>query len=301
MDCPALSHLLPAVRPVALQAEAERLAVIRSDRWIGYPRARQALAKLDDLLTHPQRQRMPNLLIIGPSNNGKSMIIEKFRRDHPPVARRPEEPDQRPVVAVQMPSGPDIKRFYALILHSMGVPTYPHHSLAHQEDHTLYMLHTLGVRMLVIDEVHNLLAGPVPRQREFLNLLRFLGNELKIALVCVGIREAYLAIRNDAQLENRFEPFAVPLWEDNEHYASLLASFEAVLPLRRPSHLSAPPLATYLLTRTEGTIGETATLLTRAAILAVETGREAIDRTVLEAVDYQAPSARRRLFEGLLA
>ena len=117
----------------------------------------------------------------------------------------------------------------------------------------------------------------------------------------MGIREAYLAIRNDAQLENRFEPFAVPLWEDNEHYASLLASFEAVLPLRRPSHLSAPPLATYLLTRTEGTIGETATLLTRAAILAVEMGREAIDRTVLEAVDYQAPSARRRLFEGLLA
>ena len=301
MDPSALIHLLPAVRPVALQAEAERVAAIRSDRWIGYPRARQALATLDALLTHPQRQRMPHLLIIGPTNNGKSMIIEKFRRDHPSVARRPDEPDQIPVLAVQMPSGPDIKRFYALILSSMGVPTYPNHSLAHQEDHTLYMLHTLGVRILVIDEVHNLLAGPVPRQREFLNLLRFLGNELKIALVCVGIREAYLAIRHDAQLENRFEPFALPLWEDDAHYASLLASFEAVLPRRRPSHLSAPPLATSVLARTEGTIGETTTLLTRAAIRAVETGQEAIDRAVLEAVDDHAPSARRRLFEGLLA
>ena len=117
----------------------------------------------------------------------------------------------------------------------------------------------------------------------------------------MGIREAYLAIRHDAQLENRFEPFALPLWEDDAHYASLLASFEAVLPRRRPSHLSAPPLATSVLARTEGTIGETTTLLTRAAIRAVETGQEAIDRAVLEAVDDHAPSARRRLFEGLLA
>jgi predicted ATPase with chaperone activity len=26
---------------------------------------------------------MPNLLLVGPTNNGKSMIVEKFRRTHP--------------------------------------------------------------------------------------------------------------------------------------------------------------------------------------------------------------------------
>lgn len=31
-------------------------------------------------------------------------------------------------------------------------------------------------------------------------------NELRILLVGVGAREAYLAIRSDDQLENRFEP-----------------------------------------------------------------------------------------------
>ena len=50
------------------------------------------------------------------------------------------------------------------------------------------------------------------RQRELLNLLRYLGNELRIPLACLGTREAYLAIRTDDQLENRFEPFfAAPL------------------------------------------------------------------------------------------
>ncbi len=28
---------------------------------------------------------MPNLLLIGPTNNGKTMIIEKFRRAHPVI------------------------------------------------------------------------------------------------------------------------------------------------------------------------------------------------------------------------
>ena len=51
----------------------------------------------------------------------------------------------------------------------------------------------------------------------------------------------------------------------------------------------------------EGTIGEMATLLTRAAIAAIESGKERIDLTVLAQVDYHAPSERRRLFERTLA
>jgi hypothetical protein len=54
-----------------------------------------------------------------------------------------------------------------------------------------------------------------------LNLIRFLGNELCIPLVGVGTREAYLATRSDDQLENRFEPFTLPLWEPDEEACSL--------------------------------------------------------------------------------
>jgi Bacterial TniB protein len=67
--------------------------------------------------------------------------------------------------------------------------------------------------MLVIDELHNVLAGRSDKRREFLNLIRFLGNQLRIPLVGVGTREAYLAIRSDDQLENRFEPFVLPRWQ----------------------------------------------------------------------------------------
>jgi len=66
-----LSHLHPAVRQAALLPADQRLAVIRADRWIGYPRASQALAGLETLLAWPTRQRMPNMLLIGPTNNSK--------------------------------------------------------------------------------------------------------------------------------------------------------------------------------------------------------------------------------------
>ena len=71
-----------------------------------------------------------------------------------------------------------------------------------------------AARALIIDELHNVLAGRGDTRREFLNLnlnlVRFLGNELRIPLVGVGTHEAYLAIRSDDQLENRFEPFLCP-------------------------------------------------------------------------------------------
>jgi hypothetical protein len=134
-------------------------------------------------------------------------------------------------------------------------------------------------------------------RREFLNLIRFLGNELRIPLVGVGTREAYLAIRSDDQLENRFEPLTLPRWEPGPETSSLLASFAASFPLRRPSPIATEEMAQYLLTRSEGTIGELARLLTDAAIAAIDSGEEAINQHTLLLATYRGPTERRRLFE----
>ncbi len=65
---PDLSHLHPAARAAALLPDAERLRLVRADRWIGYTRATEALGRLEALLDWPERQRMPNLLLTGPTN-----------------------------------------------------------------------------------------------------------------------------------------------------------------------------------------------------------------------------------------
>lgn len=290
-----LSHLHEASRRVARLPAAERLRYVRADRWIGYTRASQALAELEELFAWPERQRMPNLLLIGPTNNGKSMIIEKIRRSHPVASHADRE--EFPVLVVQMPSDPQVARFYTALLTALGAPLRPGMKLPLLEQLALRLLRETGVRTLVIDELHNVLAGRGEARREFLNLLRFLGNELKIPLVGVGTREAYLAIRSDDQLENRFAPFVLPRWQADEEACSLLASFAASFPLRRPSPIATTDMAEYLLARSEGTIGELASLLTETAIAAIESGEEAINQRTLLMAAYAGPTERRRMFE----
>ena len=193
-----LTHLHEAAQRVARLPASERLGHVRADRWIGYSRATEALGRLETLFEWPGKQRMPNLLLIGPTNNGKSMIIEKFRRLHQPVSHPDHE--QIPVLTVQMPSDPSVIRFYVAMLAAVGAPLGPRQRLAELEQATLALLRAVGVRVLVIDELHNVLAGRGDVRREFLNLIRFLGNELRLPLVGVGTREAYLAIRSDDQL-----------------------------------------------------------------------------------------------------
>ena len=90
---PDLEHLRPEIRPIACLPGEERLRFVSADRWIGYTRAAAALERLEELYGWPGRQRMPNMLLIGPTNNGKSMIIEKFRRGHPPISHPDREDD----------------------------------------------------------------------------------------------------------------------------------------------------------------------------------------------------------------
>jgi hypothetical protein len=277
----------------------DRVAHVRADRWIGYTRATAALKKLEDLSSWPEKQRMPDLLIVGPTNNGKSMLVEKFRRSNP--ASPPEEGWQVPVLVVGMPPEPAMSRFYSAVLAAIGdPPAQARPQVAGLERSTVLALNMANVRVLILDELHNILAASNKVRREFLNLLRFLGNECRIPLVGVGTGDAYLAIRSDDQLENRFEPFILPRWRPDEDARSLLASFAASFPLRRASPISTPEMAEYLLNRCEGTIGELAHLLTDAAIAAIESGEEAINQTSLEQAAYLGPTERRRTFERAL-
>jgi hypothetical protein len=197
-----------------------------------------------------------------------------------------------------MPAEPTVARFYATLLDELGAPhgrrvgrgarKYELERLA------LDVLRGVGTRVLVIDELHNLLAGRQDTRREFLNLLRYLGNALRIPVVGAGTRDAYLAIRTDPQLENRFEPIALPLWEVDVETATLIASFAASLPLRRPSpDLCRSRVVRTIVARSGGTIGEILAFVRAAAVAAIESGAEAITGRALDQAAYRGPGERR--------
>ena len=102
--------------------DVERIKFIRSDRWINYEAAQNALARLNDLLTYPPRDRMPCLLIYGATGMGKTKIIRKFVRDHPAVFDRATGVTSMPVVSFQMPPSPEEGPFYGELLRAFGAP-----------------------------------------------------------------------------------------------------------------------------------------------------------------------------------
>ena len=288
-----------AVAPPSVGHDVERIARIRSDRWIAYPRALQALERLHELFEYPRRLRMPNLLIIGPTNNGKSMIAEKFRRDLFGAPAQTAAASQ-PVLIVQMPASPDVRTVMGALLGAIGLTPFSSQNLAGREYTLVKALRTSGVRMIIIDELHNMPAAHARQQHQLLNLLHWLGNELQVPQVCIGTRDAYLALRTDDQLENRFEPFVLSPWSHGPEFSALLTSFEQALQLEQSSDLGAPSLSAVILLKTDGIIGEVATLLARAAVHAIRTGVERIDRHIVDACGHESPSERRRSMERAL-
>jgi hypothetical protein len=95
--------------------------------------------------------------------------------------------------------------------------------------------------MLVIGELHNVPGGRGDTRREFLKLLRFLGNELRIALADAGIRDACLVIGSDDQLETE-SPRSPARGEAGARGASwLIMICGRRHRIRRPRRVARPP------------------------------------------------------------
>jgi type II secretory pathway predicted ATPase ExeA len=131
--------------------------------------------------------------------------------------------------------------------------------------------------MLIIDEVHTLLASTYRQQRILLNTLRYMANELRIPLICAGTSDAKIALTTDEQLADRFEAYDLPLWQNDEAFMRLLVSFQSTFPLRRSSDLTSSASRRVLLDRTRGVTVRIVRLLEALAVDAVKTGKEQID------------------------
>ncbi len=146
------------------------------------------------------------------------------------------------------------------------------------------LLRRIAPRMLIVDEVHHLLAGNYREQRASLNLLKFLANDLNFSIVVVGTADAPLALASDAQMISRFTPFEISRWRESDDLRRLLGAFERVLPLRKPSDLMQRPIVQFILAASGGLTGEISRLLNEAAALAVLDGAEQITLAHLQHV-----------------
>lgn len=276
-----ISHLTCNAAALLAETDAQRIKAIRSRRWVVYPRAKQVLERLNQLLDHPRGTRMPSLAIYGDSGMGKTMIMKRFRDQHPPSFSALTGKLKTPVLAMEMTSRPGERRFYAELLTLLGAPQRPRADIAQMEQAAMRIMEAIGVQVLVIDEVHNILAGTYREQRIVLNPLRFLSNRLQISLVCFGVNDAREAIGGDVQLARRFEQFTLSRWAANDQFEILIALILRNTPLRQPSVLTAKSLRR-MFQISEGITANLFHILNTLAIEAIESGQERITDAAVE-------------------
>lgn len=257
----------------------DRISLIQSDIWIGFPRAEQVLDRLQNLIEARRQTRMPGLLVHGASGIGKTMIARNLSRRYAPEYDPMAGVTHTPLLLLQAPPAPDERRFYLHILAAVGAPATAiavrSQNVASLEVRVIALLRDLGLRMIMIDEVHNLLAGTHREQRRFLNVLRYLSNELEVSLVCFGVSEAVDAIRGDVQLARRLDEHHLPNWRDDSEFSNMIQTLIAAMPLEKKSNLKVKSLR-QILALTGGVTSRVFSLVKDLAIDAIRTGEECI-------------------------
>lgn len=277
-----------------------RINHVLTERWIGYPRAMEVLDTMEYLMLHPKTSRMPSMLLVAPTNNGKTILLQRFFDAYKPLLY-PDAPKMKiPMVYIQAPPTPNEKAFYCNILSALNTPFSQYSTAAQLQYQVLRILKNVETKILIIDEIHHILAGAYLTQRAFLNLIKYISNDLQVSIIGAGIKEAYRAINTDKQVANRFEPAVLPLWELNSDYFRLLKSYETMFPLKDTSQLTNEETAIKILSLSGGTIGEISTILKKAAVLAIKTGHEKIDLSIISKISYLNPDQRQRQYEKML-
>jgi len=113
--------------------------------------------------------------------------------------------------------------FYMTLLRAVGAVFSPRITTAEAMIMVPRLYADLGVRMVIFDEIHNMPSGTYSDQRRILTQLRYLSNELRVSLVCLGTDTARDAISGGPQLA-RFGQAELPAWQVDADFRALIAT-----------------------------------------------------------------------------
>lgn len=290
LDIDNYSHVHEKFRHIVSQSDEARLAFLDEPRWVSYDAADALLSTLDGLMHYPKRPRMPNLLIVGDSNNGKTTIVRRFHQQHASSYTDSDVRSVVPVLLAEAPTTASEKGLYTNIIHRFAVPYRPKDSIDSLRYQAMYLLNEFQVSMLMIDEFHSMLSGTARQQRQIMNAIKMLCNELQIPIIGIGTKDAMRVLHTDPQHASRFDVFELPVWTLNKEFQKLLYRFEATLPLKKASQLHRPELSSQLHMISEGNLGNLHRLLVQCAKDAITSGEEQITEKIIKVNSWLQPT-----------
>lgn len=283
-----------------MKNEDTRLVDMQKPFWFSYPKSNQILETLEGFLNMKRNHRMPNLLIMANSNMGKTLIARRFLKKHPPYTYEQMHSDYGlienlvwPVIMVECPYKPNERLFFKEILKQVNMPHRPSSNTETLFELVVDTLQKVETRVLLLDEVHNILSGSAANQRVFLNLLKNLSNKTNICIVALGTESAIYALNSDDQLANRFHSILLPNWKKDDDYYKLLSTFSKFIPLKNQVGMISKEVSDKIYEMSEGILGEIIEILKKSSSKVIISGEEVISLNTLKSIDYIMPSLRK--------
>jgi hypothetical protein len=232
-------------RETAAQAELpsdERMAHILEYRFCNYPAGDLVLDKLEILFYDEAPGRQLGLAILGESGLGKSYILKHFSDNlHPQFRTRDRGMPVRPVVYLELPAEFKLSDLQEQVLAALGATANGWRG-SNRDLHIKRLVKDLCVRMFIFDDIQHFTNQSPLRTSRLFDWIKYLLNDLEIAVVVAGIPSASEALHKDPQISTRFEPLTMPAWDVNDAFGQFLGNFERTFP--RVGHFRAPPAAT---------------------------------------------------------
>lgn len=291
-------ELTPDAQEMLSKSAEERMDYIAQNTWIDYPNAEFILNQFENLLRFEKnKHRITSHLLVGSTHNGKTSILHRFMELHPAYDLFQDntssltkeffdqyEATSTPVLYLMAPSEPSESRLYSQILRSMHAPYKEGDSIEKKLSLVEYYLKFLNVEVLIIDEIHNFLSGSTVRQKQVLNAIKNLSNQLQIPILLAGTKDALRAFGSDRQLINRFRPTYIKKWKFDQEYINFLATLLTTIPLKKESDILQAKIRRRILEFSDGCIGDIVALIKHAAIIALENKQEKItEKDIIEA------------------
>src|SRR5450830_246631 len=283
----SLDHISPARRQAVLLSDRERISLIYNDRWVNYPEVQSIRGVIRAVYEMPPKIQAQCVLISGAPGMGKTSLFKRVESDLESLLKRTQDPHG--YISFSLSPDPTLSGFEETISEALGVSFgKTRGGLIPQSFHRLVQLRK--IRMVLIDEVHNLLNANKVDQRKNLAFFRALSSPpLSLSIAAFGTEDAVYSVSSDEQLARRFQMYKLPRWKENESLRSFLAAYEGFLPLRKPSELWGSNKSKYLIKETGGITDAIVKRITRGAVWAILDGKETIDMKCLEKAEDIPP------------
>ncbi|KFN52240.1 hypothetical protein N790_00280 [Arenimonas malthae CC-JY-1] len=289
------SHLDPKTQAWLELPDLERANRMLIDRFITHERLQPIMDHIDFLRFSPPKSRASGLVVSGLPGSGKTMIARAIERRYPPIAAEGSKAASLPVLTIEMTGAREARALYDRILTELGVPDPKRYVGSDRERMVLKLCRAANLRLLVVDEIQDILTSTARQQRIALDTIKFLMNQLSLPVLALGTAQAPDAMQVDEHLNARFTYRSLPVWKQDPYLVNFLDALERVLPLKQPSQLSSLPITTALLRLSDGVLDPMMRLITYAAAHAVESGTEQITPQLLERARVEMPTAAVRL------